>query len=312
MSPPDISFIIPVYNGSNTITELYERIAAVCQQVLSVSFETIWVDDYSKDNSWDMLTALQQQYPNTISIIRLSKNFGQHSATLCGMTQAKGNVAITIDDDLQMHPEDIPKLYDAYKTQKCDLVYAIANEEKQQIIRKIARNIFSKIQRWEGKNRGRGSSFRLLSRPLYHKLIDNLHGFVFIDEICLWHTRRIEYVNIAHYPSKRANSQSRYRLASLLNLSMNLIIFSSNLPLRLMTFIGFSASFINLLIILFFIYKKLFKNVAMGYTSIMIAIFFSTSIILFCLGIVGEYLNKVYHIQKRIPLYSIDEIKSSI
>lgn len=308
----NISFIIPVYNGADTIAELYERIAAVCRHELYMSFETIWVDDYSGDGSWAVLAQLQIQYPQTVTAIRLSKNFGQHNATLCGMTQASGDVLVTIDDDLQMIPEDVPKLYATYKAQSCDLVYGVMSEVQQSILRRSARNLFGKIQRWEGKNRGRGSSFRLLSRTLYRKLINNAHGFAFIDEICLWHTRKINFVEVPYYQSRRSGAQSRYNLSTLLSLSMNLIVFSSNLPLRIMTFIGFTASLLSFFMIIFLVYKKIFKNVPMGYTSMMITIFFSTGIILFCLGIVGEYLNKVYRLQKKIPLYSIDEIKSDI
>ena len=164
------------------------------------------------------------------------------------------------------------------------------------------------MQRWEGKNRGRGSSFRLLSRSLYTKLTRNVHGFVFIDEICLWHTRKIAFVEVPFYPSRRVGAQSRYSFGTLLGLSFNLVVFSSNLPLRAMTIMGFTASMLSFLMILFLLFKKIFKNVPMGYTSMMVTIFFSTGIILFCLGIVGEYLNKVYRLQKQMPLYSIDQI----
>lgn len=310
--PIDISLVIPTYNSAANLGELYERIAMTCQTQLKMSFETIWVDDHSTDNTWQVLCNLQAQYPQQVAIVRLSKNFGQHNATLCGIRQAQGNILVTIDDDLQMLPENIKELYQKYQETECDLVYAVFNNEQQGKIRQIARNIFAIVQRWEGINKGKGSSFRLMNRKLYQKLINNTHGFVFIDEICLWHTQMIEFVELKLYPSKRINQKSTYNMATLVGLSVNLIIFSSNLPLRIMTLTGFSASFISFLAILFLLYKKIFKNVLIGYTSIMISIFFSTGIILFCLGIVGEYLNKLYRIQKNMPIYSIDKIKSEL
>lgn len=307
----DISFVLPVYNSAETLFELYERIAAVCQYKLGLSFETIWIDDYSHDESWEVLTQLQAQYPQTVTAIRLSKNFGQHNATICGIAQAQGKCVVTLDDDLQMHPEDVPQLYAIYQVQGCDLVYGVMTEAQKGILRRSVRNWFGKIQRWEGRNRGRGSSFRLLSRQLCQKLLRNAHGFVFIDEICLWHTRKIAFIEVPFYPSRRRVAQSRYGLGALLNLSFSLIVFSSNLPLRLMTLLGFSASLLSFVGILVLLLRKIVKNVPMGYTSIMVAICFSTAIILFCLGVVGEYLNKVYRLQKRMPLYSIDEIRTT-
>jgi glycosyltransferase involved in cell wall biosynthesis len=118
----DFSVIIPVYNSQNTLKALIEGIINTFDE-MGRSFEIIAVEDGSTDNSWDTLESLKKEYPENLSIIRLTKNYGQHNATLCGFEYASGDLIITIDDDLQVNPSEIKKLCSKYKESEADLIY---------------------------------------------------------------------------------------------------------------------------------------------------------------------------------------------
>ena len=104
-----VSVVVPVYNGAETLTELFERIRKVFNQ-LSMQFQVVFVEDCGRDNSWEVIRTLKAQYPAEITAIKLNRNFGQHNATMCGLEHADGDVMVTIDDVLQIFPEDIPLL----------------------------------------------------------------------------------------------------------------------------------------------------------------------------------------------------------
>ncbi len=299
------SVVIPVYNAAATLAELVAR----TEEVLATTqkkYEIILVDDGSKDNSWLLIQSLKKRYPDRVKGVQLLKNFGQHNATFCGIVQAVGQLLITIDDDLEYAPEDILLLLKTHEVTKKDLIYGLPHKTNYSLIRKTLTNAFRLVQRTESKQSGKGSSFRLMSQALHQNIRQNVHAFVFIDEICLWHTNQIGYVSVSHQTSKKG--KSGYSVAQLLGLSFNLIFFSSNRPLHLMRSVGFTASLFSFLIGLKFIYSRITNDVPLGYTSLIVAILFSTGLILFCLGIVGEYLNRVYQAQNKVPLYSIREI----
>ncbi len=188
------------------------------------------------------------------------------------------------------------------------LVDGVCNNRDYGFWRKILTTAFRRIQKIESEYSGRGSSFRLIHESVYKNVQQNRHGFAFIDEVLLWHTDNIGTVDIAFYSSKK-NVSTHYNIIQLFLLSFNLVFFSSLLPIRFITFTGLFFSCVNLLIAFFYAYKRLVKGVSVpGYTSLMVSIFLTSSIILFCLGIIGEYISKIYKIQKREPLYSIKKI----
>jgi len=304
---PLYSVVIPTYNSSPFIQETVTSIAASFKKQ-NLDFEIIIVDDYSKDDTWSVIKkVVEQNTEKNIKGVRLSKNFGQHKATMCGFTKALGDFIITMDDDLESNPDAISELINRQKEKGADLVYAHYTGLKRGFVRKIMFGIFRAMAKFfGGKNRVNGSSFRLLKKSLAISATKNANSFAFMDELFLWNTEQIEFVDVAHRDGLRKNSN--YSVGGLVNSSAELILFSSDLPLKLIKYLGLTVAAVNILIGMFYVYKKLMgKFDEPGYASIIVSILFSTGLILFAIGVIGEYLNKVFRSLQNAPLYSIDQ-----
>ncbi len=303
---PSLSIIIPVYNSQDSLQELYSGLEKTLREITR-DYEIIFVDDNSKDDSWSVLQQIKAGNPAPVRLIRLARNFGQHNATLCGITMARNDLIITIDDDLQTRPEDIAQLVSHYSATGCDVVYGIPKNKKSH---SLVRNGGSKALKAASKSfrgtPGDGSSFRLMTKDIAAKLAAHQFHFVFLDEILLWYTDNIGFVQVEHL--QRKYNESGYTVKKLLHLTANLVIFYTDAPLKIMVYGGFIASFLSFFLGLIYIVKKLLFNVPLGYTSLIVAILFSTSIILLSLGIIGEYLSRMYKVQNRKPPYSISRI----
>ncbi|MCX6258935.1 MAG: glycosyltransferase, partial [Bacteroidia bacterium] len=259
------------------------------------------------DNSWKVIESLKIQYPSLIAAIKITKNFGQHTAIFCGLHFLKGKYVVTIDDDLQIPPEEIRKLIEKFEEGSYDLVYGDLVKKKHSFIR----NQGSKMMKDSSKKRdndapGKGSSFKIFSRELSDKLINHRQNFIYIDELLLWYTRDIGFVEVKH--EKRKYQESTYTFFKLFKLFVNITIYYTVIPLKFMTYGGLILSFLSFLMGVNFIIRKIFFNVPLGYTSLMVAILFSSSIILVSLGIIGEYLNRILQVQNQKPPYSIRKI----
>lgn len=302
---PEYSVIVPVYNSEDTLVSLYERTAAVFGAEGAV-FEMIFVDDFSEDKSWEVLISLKKQYPETITAIKLAKNFGQHNAVFCGLEHAQGELIITIDDDLQIPPEEIQKLIAVYKEKDADLVYGYFGKKKHSLVRNMGSYFIKKSSRILLHSPGEGSSFRLLTSGLAANILKHLQHFMYIDELLLWYTGNIAFTEVQH--QKRSTHRSGYSTWKLFKLSANIVIYYTAVPLRIMTYGGFLLSVLSFISGIRFIINKISHDVPLGYTSLIVAILFSTSIIMLCLGLIGEYLSRIYQVQNKKPPYSIKKI----
>lgn len=296
------SVIVPVYNSAEMLGELVSRISSVFKS-LNSSFEIILVDDGSTDDSWKTIEQIKSKYPDTLKAIMLTRNFGQHNATLCGMSLSAGHQIITIDDDLQFPPEEINKLIECYNKTGADIVYGVPENKKHSAIRNIG-SIYMKAT--SDETRG-GSSFRLIKREICDQIIEkHQNNFLFIDTVVTWYTNSIETVTVRH--EARKSGKSGYTFSKLTSLYFSILINYTAYPLKIMTYSGLFFSIITFLIGSRFIFKKLVHNVPLGYTSIIVSILFSTSLILFSLGVIGQYLFKLYQLQNKKPPYSIQKL----
>jgi polyisoprenyl-phosphate glycosyltransferase len=305
LNPPYYSVIVPVYNSEKTLEDLFIRTKAVFSGI-GKTFEIIFVDDCSEDKSWAILTNLQKQNPLEVVAIRLSRNYGQHNAVFCGLDHSRGDLIITIDDDLQVEPEEIPKLIQSFTDTDADLVYGYYGKKEHSIFRNFGSYFIKKSSRILLQSPGEGSSFRLLTRELAKNILKHNQHFMYIDELLLWYTGNISFVQVSHH--KRSSSQSGYSTWKLMKLSFNIIIYYTAVPLRIMTYGGFLLSVLSFFLAIRFIINKLIHDVPLGYTSLIVAILFSTSIIMLCLGMIGEYLTRIYKVQNKKPPYSIKKI----
>jgi len=305
------SVVIPTFNSASFIKETVDAIATSMNRS-GLRFEIIIVDDASNDDTWSVLEGLKENQSNHpiefgFKAVRLSKNFGQHKATMCGFARAEGDFVLTMDDDLEANPDAIPDLIQKQKEKDLDLVYAHYSNLKRGVIRTIFYTLFKLwAKMWEGKNRVNGSSFRLIKTSLAKKVIRNANSFAFMDELFLWNTEKIDFVDVKHQVGLRGSSN--YSIGSLVRSSTELILFSSDLPLKFLKFLGLSVAGINFLIGSFYLIKKMMGKIGEpGYTSLIVSILFSTGLILFAIGIIGEYLNKVFKSIQNVPLYSVDQ-----
>jgi polyisoprenyl-phosphate glycosyltransferase len=301
------SIVIPVFNSSRSIPELVNRIIAVFDE-LAYDFELIFVDDYSEDDSWQVLNQVKDTYTNqAIKIIRLSKNFGQHNATICGFNYCNGDFVITMDDDLQHPPEEIPKLIHTFIEKKADVIYGTA-KSGHSLIRKLFSSLLKLSAKKLEKHAGIGSSFRVISIQVVDNLRKHNSHFIFIDYLIQWYTSNIHIAKINHH--KRKHGKSNYSIFGLLSLVGGLTIFYSTFLLRLMVFLGILGAFISFLVGLYFFVKKIFFMTPVeGFTSLITAILFSTSLILLSLGIIGQYLGQMYLTLNNKPIFNVKDEK---
>lgn len=301
----DYSVVVPVYNAEETLVSLFEGITSAFES-LRKSFEVIFVDDGSKDQSWKVLTYLKKDYPDKVKAIRLAKNYGQHNAIFCGLSFVKESDVITIDDDLQTPPEEIIKLIKKYEETNADLVYGYYKRKKHNLWRNLGSKFLKKTSKTFYNAPGEGSSFKLIENKLVKDILNHYQNFVYIDELFLWYTEDIAFVEVRHI--SRKGGGSGYTAGKLLRLFFNITIYYTAVPLKLMTATGLIASLISFGFGVRFIIRKIFFDVPLGYTSMIVTILFSTSLILLSLGIIGEYLNRIYLVQNKKPPYSIKKI----
>lgn len=301
----DFSVVVPVHNSEETLDELFSRLFTVFNDLRS-SFEVIFVEDGGSDYSWSVLKQLKRQFPDLITAIKLSKNFGQHNATMCGFAFAKGDKIITIDDDLQNPPEEIKKLIETYKENNSDVTYGIYTKKQHTFARNVLSKGVKKTSKVFRKGIDKGSSFRIINHEIAKKIPDHNVGFIFIDEILQWYTNRISFVEVEH--EKRRHNKSGYSLRELFKMASDLTYYYTNIPLKLMVYGGMIISVLSFVLAMKFVVQKIFFDVPPGYTSVIVAILFSTGIIVFSLGIIGGYLSRIQTVQNKKPPFQIEEL----
>ncbi|OGI04821.1 MAG: hypothetical protein A2Y25_04340 [Candidatus Melainabacteria bacterium GWF2_37_15] len=297
------SIVIPVYNTSESLRELTARIKNVFSSVIKKDFEIIFVDDASLNpDTWKTLNELTSSEPNVISI-RLTQNFGQQAATLCGINIARGNLIITMDDDLQHQPEDIPLLL---KEQHHDIVIACFKKKKHSLFKVITSN----IKGWfdekliKKPKHIRLSSFRLINNVVAQGILQIKTVNPFIPALMFNISRDVVNVEATH--QKRKEGKTGYSLIKMMMVFSNLIINNSSLLLKISGLIGIFISLISFCFAIFIIVKKLFFGIPIvGWASVMVSSLFIGGTILFSMGIIGEYLVRIIKNIENRPTYFI-------
>ncbi len=289
----DLSIIIPVYGSEETLRELINRIEAACDKT-SRSYEIICVNDGSLDNSWKTLVALVSEQPNQrLKAIDLMRNFGQHNALMCGIRHSSGKLIITIDDDLQNPPEEIPKLIHAIEESRADLVYGQYVSKQHKPWRNLGSAVVNAFYRFVFKNNITITSFRIFRGELGQSIASYNLNFTFIDGLLAWNTQRISSTPIEHHP--RACGRSNYSIAKLSTLAMNLLTNFSLIPLQAVSAIGFLTSVCGLLAGFYYLVLYLLgKIVVAGYASLIIAVLVLGGLQMLSIGVVGEYLGRLH------------------
>ena len=300
----DYSVVVPVFNAEATLRELAERIKAIFQ-VIDRSYELIFIDDESSDDSWQVLRQLKVAEPDTIKIIQLGRNFGQHNAIMCGFHFCRGEYVITLDDDLQNPPEEIPKLIekmiDGYA-----VVYGIYGKKAHSPIKNFGSRMIGWYYRHVFKMNNRISAFRLISSEIVVCIINYDKNFTYIDGLISWNTSSIGEATVKH--SARIKGKSGYNISKILKLSFNMLTNFSAFPIRIVSFLGVIFSAYGFGLGIYFFIKTFVTNIPVtGYASLMVAITIFSGVQLLTIGVIGEYIARVHMNINKKPQYVIKE-----
>ncbi len=288
------SIIIPVYNSERTIDLLISRIIEVFRSI-SDDYEIILVDDCSKDDSWNKLKSLHAKN-DRIKVIHFIQNFGQHNATLCGLKHSKGKYAITLDDDLQHPPEEIPKLIKKINDSNW-VVYGRFKTKNHSRFQNFLSNRFLSLNH---KILKIPKDIKLTSFVIYNReAIENIttikSSYIYLPAFVANSVPLDKITNVEVIHEKRKSGKSNYGLYRMFKFSLNLIINFSSIPL---TFVGIMGVIISTLSIGYgvtiIIRKLLDPNYGvMGWNSLMVAVTLLSGSILIAIGVIGEYLRRI-------------------
>jgi polyisoprenyl-phosphate glycosyltransferase len=300
---PDISIVVPVFGGSAALAELRERLQSTMASA-GLTWELILVDDRGRAESWPVIRQLCADHPE-VTGVRLSRNFGQHAATICGIEHSRGDWIITMDDDLEHPPEAIPLMLNA-GSEDSPLIYGLFPRRTHSEIR----NLSSELMRWTLKRafpdlNEHYSSFRAIHAPLARQLTRFRLSKPYIDGMLSWMTSSARTVEVEH--GERRHGESAYTWRKLFSHAVNIFVTFSQLPLRIASYGGAALSVASFAYMLFVVYGYFSGRITNpGYTSLMSVILFACGIQLLILGVLGEYVGKLMGAAYRKPTYLVD------
>ncbi|MDQ2980296.1 MAG: glycosyltransferase family 2 protein [Acidobacteriota bacterium] len=299
----DLSIVVPVYESADSLPLLVERVNAA---LAGRSYEIVLVNDGSADGSWAVIQALSAQNP-AVRGLNLMRNYGQHNALLAGIRAARGELVVTMDDDLQHPPEEIPKLL-APLSRGIDVVYGTPSRLPHSVFRNASSWITKLVlQKAMGAATARKvSAFRAFRTGLRRSFEDYRSPFVSIDVLLTWGTRRFTSVEVEHRP--REVGRSHYTLRALVTHALTVATGFSTLPLRLASLVGFSFTVLGLAVLAWVVGRYFVTGGSVPgfpFLASIIAIFSGAQF--FALGIIGEYLARIHSRMMERPTYAIAE-----
>jgi glycosyltransferase involved in cell wall biosynthesis len=304
-----ISVVVPVYNSEDSLPELIGRLESVLRATSS-RFEVVLVNDGSRDRSWDVICEIAQAH-DWVRGIDLMRNYGQHNALLCGIRLAQNDIIVTVDDDLEHPPEEIPKLLDKL-AEGFDVVYGTPQKEQHGLWRNLASRLTKlALQSTMGAATARVvSSFRVFRTQLRDAFAQYQGPFVSIDVLLTWGTTRFAAVPVRHEP--RGMGASNYTFRKLVTHALNMMTGFSTLPLQFASVIGFLFTFFGLVVLAYVIARYVIEGGSVpgfAFLASIIAIFSGAQ--LFALGIIGEYLARMHFRTMERPTYVVQQQKHS-
>ncbi len=298
------SIVVPVYNSEHMLMELYQRIEKVFEEVICQPFELILVDDGSKDRSYEIMSQLRAA-DSRVKIIQLARNFGQPSALLCGFHYVKGDFVITMDDDLQHPPEEIPKLIHALdEREDVDVVLASYEGRKHNFIRRLGTSVslYATSRMLHTDPDLEFTSFRLMRRFIVDAMLQTNIHLPQIGNLLVAVSNRMINVPIQH--GERAYGKSGYSFSRLLKSLMYDITSHSDFPLLVVRNIGFASFLLSILLGIYYLCNFFISDVPVeGFTTMVLLILGFSGLILLSVGIIGVYLMNILNESKKLPTY---------
>ena len=306
-SGPYLSVVVPVYNEEANLLPLHERIAATLAP-LPGGWEVIYIDDGSRDRSVEVLRDLHRRDPDHVRIVELLRNVGQHAAVFAGMAVVRGQVIVTLDADLQNPPEEIPRLV-ATLEKGYDVVGGYRREREDSWFRRFAsRQVNRLTARATGvRMRDYGCMLRAYRRPIVEAMNSTSEISTFIPALANALARDIAEIEVAHAP--RAHGASKYSLRRLVRLNFDLLTGFSNIPLHFISWVGALIALVGVGFGAFLLIRRLIVGPEVEGVFTLFAILFAfTGMQLFCLGLLGEYVGRIYSEVRRRPRYIVRRV----
>jgi undecaprenyl-phosphate 4-deoxy-4-formamido-L-arabinose transferase len=307
MSMKMISFVIPCYRSENTLEAVVDEIEQTMAASGNYSHEIILVNDGSPDDTWGAIKKAAEKRPDTVTGINLARNFGQHSALMAGLNATKGDIVICLDDDGQTPADEAGKLIEALEN-GADVAYARYGHKQHNLFR----NFGTAMNEWMasvmiGKPRDLFvSSYFAAKRFIVDEMVKYEGSYPYVIGLVLRTTKNIVNVDVTH--RKREVGESGYTLSKLFALWINGFTAFSIKPLRIATLSGFIFAFLGFLYGIYTVIKKFVYPIApMGFAALMSAVMFIGGMLMLMLGMIGEYIGRLYISQNKNPQYVIRE-----
>ena len=302
-----LSIVIPVYNSSEVVGTTIDE-AVACGLGLEIPFEVIAVNDGSSDKSWPVLLEKAKQHGPALKVVNLLKNAGQHSALFCGMSLSRGEWVVTLDDDMQIHPQEIQKLM-ACTSDEVDLVVGKYEQKQHGMIRGIGSKL---VQKLNEKIFGKPAdftitSFRLMRRDVVDRILQWKTPYPYINGLMLLCSAHRVNVVVEHRP--RLIGKSGYGTKAIAALLMRILFTYSAYPLRAVLVLSLVACVVSLGVGLYFVVRKIMGDVQVeGWTTVVALMAFLNSFVVVMLAMIGEYVLRVFRQVSNEPPYQIAEI----
>lgn len=304
-----ISIVSPVYRAEKIVDQLVKEIIAEVTP-LTEAFEIILVEDGSPDNSWEQIVNNCKK-DKRVKGIKLSRNFGQHNAITAGLASAKGELIVVMDCDLQDRPQEIPNLYGKVQ-EGFDIVFARRVTRRDSFFKRLSSKLFYQIFSFltDTKQDSSIANFGIYRRKVIVAVLAMQDYIRYFPTMSQWVGFSRAYLDVQH--SERAEGKSSYSWSKLLKLAFNNIIAFSDKPLRLTIWFGLLIVLFSFLIGIFYLIKYFMGEIeVLGFTSLIVSIWFLAGVIISILGMVGMYVGKTFEKAKGRPVFIVDQIIDS-
>jgi len=307
-SPAMVSLVIPVYNEERNLTQLMDRIRPVMAS-MGRPYEVVFVDDGSRDRSLEILEGFARS--SEVRVVELTRNYGQHAAILAGFSIVRGDIVVTLDADLQNPPEEIPRLIATMEEGRFDVVGSIRRGRKDSFFRIIPSKIVNMVARkitgvqmtdW-------GCMLRAYRRAVVERMSACHEHATFIPALATHFGKRVTEIEVAH--EERHGGKSNYPLRKLINLQFDLVASFSDIPIKLIMYGGIAmaalgVAFGTVLAVARLVYGALWA--AQGVFTLFAILFAFVGLQFFALGLIGEYIGRIYREVRKRPEYVIEQV----
>ena len=301
-----ISIVIPVYKSENCLDELAKRLTDVLDS-LGKTYEIVLVNDCSPDNSWEKIIELNEIY-DRLKGINLRRNFGQDSAVMAGLNYSSGESVIIMDDDLQHDPADIPTLLSGLE-KGYDVCYAFFDSKKQSWFKNLGSWFNGKVAEMVIKKPKDIylSPYKAIKRGVVDEIVKYDGPYPYVDGLLFSVTRNVTQLTVEHH--ERYAGKGNYNLINSIRVWLKLATNFSVIPLRIATFVGFVSSGIGFFLAIFFIIEHfIYGKGPVGWASLIVVVLFLGGIQLVSMGIIGEYVGRLFLHHNKEPQFVINEI----